>query len=219
MGRKKREKEKEKKKAERSRIKAAKRKKITSSRKIVDKWKRKRWITIISPAEFHKVELGTTIVEKDSNLIGRVIRANLGDLISQRQKRHVTMMFRVTGVAGDKASTEMVGHKISPSYMGRLTRRRSSKMEVVQDVRTKDKKKVKVKSVVISLKKIKQRQKTAIRKIMKEAIEQDAKALDYKKLMQNLIFGETPSKIFKDAKKIVSVKRVEVVGSKIYKEE
>lgn len=190
-------------------------KKIIQKRTTLDKWKRKKWHKIVAPAEFNKAELGETIVEKPKNLMGRTIRANLGDLSGQKTKRHITVSFQVNNVEGQQASTMIVGHEINPSFMLRLTRRRTSKMQVVQTIETSDNKKLRIKTTALSMRKLAAKQETTIRNMIKEDIEKSCSKKNYEQLMQELVFGSLAAKLFKQVKQIAPIKRLEIVKSQL----
>ncbi|MFH1239795.1 MAG: 30S ribosomal protein S3ae [Candidatus Diapherotrites archaeon] len=188
-------------------------------RRTTDKWKKKKWFTIVAPKEFSNKVVGETPAEKVKVLDGRVIKTNLGNLSNQRQKRHISVSFKINKVEGTTANTILTGHEISSSYLGRMTRRRSSKVETVQTVMTKDKQSVKVKTIAITARKAKVNQRTAMRQIMIAGIADAAKKKTCNQFVQELIFGTISTKIFADIKKIVPVKRVEIAKSKIYFDE
>ncbi|MBI2598211.1 MAG: hypothetical protein HYW50_03375 [Candidatus Diapherotrites archaeon] len=88
-------------------------KKIVSGKKRkVDKWKKKTWFTIIAPKEFAGKEIGTTVAEKPENLLGRTIWVSVRDLAAQARKQHVTIIFKIFDVKGNKAFAKAAGHFI-----------------------------------------------------------------------------------------------------------
>ena len=192
--------------------KEKKEKKVIQKRTTFDKWKRKKWYKIIAPAEFNKTELGETIAEKTKNLVGRTVLANLGDLSGQKIKRHITVKFQVRAVEGQHALTEVIGHEINPSFIIRMIRRRNSKMEVVQTIEAADKKNMHVKTVAISMKKLTAKQETAIRNMIREAMQNALEKKSFEQSMQEIIFGATAAKIFKHVKRIAPIKKLEIVG-------
>ena len=186
-------------------------KKKTSTKRTVDKWKRKQWFKVLASPEFDKREIAETPAEKDKNVVGRTLVANLGELTGERQKRHIIIKFKVKNVSGQQAFTEIVQHAINPSYINRMVRRRSSKIEAVQTLTTKDGKKLKIKTIALSQKKLDKRQEMAIRKEIVESIKRGCSKKDFSALIQLIVFGIMASKLFKDLKKIAPLKRVEIV--------
>lgn len=181
----------------------------------IDKWKKKQWYKIIAPPDFDRRLLGETITEKPKNLIGRTIKVDLGQLTGQRQKRHISVLFKIETVEGNNANCGVKGHIIGQGFMNRLVRRRLSKIESVQTVETSDGKEVKVKAVALSAKKLAKKQETAIRKMMAESIEKSARKKTFSQFSQEIIFGAVASKLFKQLIKIAPLKRVEIIKSKL----
>ena len=185
------------------------------SKRTVSKWKKKRWFKLIAPAEFDRKALGETPAEKPELLKGRTTRINLSDLTSDRKHRHITVIFKVDSVQGDNAYTVTKGHDVEGSYLGRIVRRRRSKVETVQTLNTQDNVKVKLKSVTITSKKVNKNQKREIGRIMRKVVESEADKKSFSQLEQEAVFGVLALKIFKGVKKISPIKRVEIVKSRI----
>ncbi|MAG21939.1 MAG: 30S ribosomal protein S3ae [Candidatus Diapherotrites archaeon] len=186
-------------------------KKKSSGKRTVDKWKRKKWFKIFAPNEFDRKEVGETPATKDKNVMGRTIKINLGDLTGERQKRHINLTFKVYKIEGQQAFTTIVKQEINPIYINRMVRRRMSKIEAVQVVNTADNKKIKVKTIALSQKKLDRKQETMIRKHITENIENSAQKKEFSSLIQLIVFGVLASKLFKDLRKVAPLRRVEIV--------
>lgn len=184
-------------------------------KRTIDTWKKKKWFTIYAPNLFDRRELAETIAEKPETLINRVISVSARDVSNQPKKQHISLLFKVNDVQGLKAFTKLMGHEIKSSFLKRLIRRRSSKIETNQVVELKNKEKAKVKTVILSVRKLRKNQETAIRKIMMEKIDYEGRKKDFDDLVQELVFGHTASKIESEAKKIGLIKRIEVVSSRL----
>ncbi len=190
-------------------------KKVVKKGKAIDKWKRKQWYTLVAPAEFDRKVLGETVAEKPKNLMSRTIVSDLGQLTGQRQKRYVKVVFQVEKVEGNNANCKTAGHEVSFSFLNRLLRRRTSKVEVVQTVETEDKARMRVKTVALSVRKLTRKQERSIRKFVSEFIERAAGKKGFQQFSQELIFGALASKLFKQVSKIAPLKRVEVIKSRL----
>jgi len=190
-------------------------KKVIKKVRTVDKWKKKQWYNIVAPAEFDKKLLGETIAEKPKNIVGRVITVDLGQLTGQRQKRHISILFKVEKVEGNNASCQTIGHKVSHGFLNRLVRRRMSKIELVQTVKTSDGKRVKVKSLALSVRKLSRNQLADIRKSMAEMVGKAVEKKPFVQASQEIIFGAIASKIFKQLTKIAPLRRVEIIKSRL----
>jgi len=205
--------EKEKKQPEKEKKEATK--KVIKKSRTVDNWKKKQWFNIIAPNEFDRKVLGETVAEKPKNLVGRILKVDLGQLTGQRQKRHISVLFRVDRVEGNNAECITVGHDTSQGFLNRLVRRRMSKIEQVQEIETSDARKVKVKSFALSVRKLSKSQEADMRKALVELIAKSTEKKGFAQVSQEIIFGATASKIFKQLSKIAPLRRVEIVKSKL----
>ncbi len=185
----------------------------------IDKWKKKIWYSIFTPDEFEKREIAQTVAEKPEMVMGRILIASVAEISRQPRMSHIALKFKVNNVQTQKAFTTIVGFAMQDSYIRRIVRRRSSKIELVSDIITKDNQKAHVKVVTISGQKVTQAQATSIRKIMQEELEKAAKAREFKVLVQEFIFGNVASAIVKRAKKVASIKRTEISKCSLLEEQ
>jgi len=188
--------------------------KVRKSR-TADKWKKKQWYNIIAPAEFDKTVIGETVAEKPKNVEGRIIKIDLGQLTGQRQKRYIGVLFKIERVEGNNASCQTLGHEASPGFVSRLVRRRMSKIEIIQTLRTADNKQVKVKTIALSVRKLSKKQEADVGKKMAEMMKEAVLQKPYIQASQEMIFGAMSSKIFKVLTKIAPLKRVEIIKSRV----
>ncbi len=193
----------------------AERKVVSKKTSGIDKWKKKKWFKIHASPEFDKKELGETPAEKPKQLEKRKIIVSLSELTNQKQKRHITVIFEINDIQGQDAYTEVIGHEIHDSYMGRILRRRNSKMQTVQTVATKENKSLRIKTIAISSSKLEADQETAIRNIMIDRIDKEIRRKEFGQAIQEIIFGVLAAKLFKDVKNIAPLKRVEIVKSQL----
>ena len=161
----------------------------TDTKRTTDKWKKKKWFTIFAPKLFDQKEVGETIAEKPETLIGRIIRVNARELTGNPKKQQVTLFFKIKDVQGLKAYTKLTGHEINPSFLKRVIRRRISKMETSQIVQLKEGEKARVKTIVITGRKLTKIKETAINKIMIEKIAYASKKRDFDDFVNEMVFG------------------------------
>lgn len=182
---------------------------------VKDKWKAKKWYTIVAPSVFGEVPLGTTPSDNPLKLVGRVIETTLYDLTGDFTLVHVHLYFQIVKIIGNKCITRFKGHELARDYMRSIVRRRSSKIQGIFNIRTKDGYGLRITTVVLTSYRCKTSQKRAIRKIMKEIIEQRASELTLNDLIKAMIFGKLSSEIFAQAKKIYPLRKVEIYKSKL----
>ncbi len=180
-----------------------------------DKWKLKKWYTVVAPPVFGEAVLGTTPADDPVKLIGRVMEVTLYDLTGDFTMVHVHLYFQIINVEGDKAYTRFKGHELARDYMKSLVRRKSSKIQGIFDVTTSDGYGLRITAVTLTSYRCKSSQKRAIRKIMKEIITKHASQVTFDQLIQDMVFGKLSMEIFNEAKKIYPLRKVEIYKSKL----
>ena len=181
------------------------------TQRVTDKWKTKKWFTLFASKEFNNKELGETIAQKEENVMNRVINTTLGNLTNDRKLRHLIIKFRVIKVEGTKAFTELDGIEANRSYVGRVVRKRKSKVELVTRVNTKDNKKVKIISLTMTARKAPVSKEKEIRKIVNEVIKEEASKKNYAEFMQDVAFGRLGKKTFDAVRAVYPVRQNELV--------
>ncbi len=184
-------------------------------RAVRDKWKLKKWYTVIAPPVFNNAILGTTPADDPLKLIGRVMEVTLYDLTGDFTQVHVHLFFQIIKVEEDKAYTRFKGHELARDYMKSLIRRRSSKIQGIFNVQTKDGYGLRITAVALTAYRCKTSQKRAIRKIMQNIIVKRASEMAFDELIQAMLFGDLAQEIFQEAKKIYPLRKVEIYKSKL----
>jgi ribosomal protein S3AE len=177
-------------------------------RKTVDKWKKKSWYTIVSSKTFSKKPLCETPAEKAHHLENRTYKITLDRLTGQRMRRDVSVYFKYDNVQGQTINTKVSKFEVTKSTLGRLIRRRNSKVAsfvkigvVGGDAR--------VSVVVVTGRKATQRQKTSIRAITDKEID-TLKGKDFEAVVEELLLGKFAGVLAKKAAKICIIKKVVV---------
>jgi len=186
-----------------------------SRRRVRDKWRGKSWYTVVSPSYFGNVELGLVPADEPEKLIGRVVEATLYDITNDFSHMYLKMYFQITDVNGKTAKTIFKGHEYSRDYLRSLVRRRTTRVDGIFNVTTKDGYKLRVSVCAFTLTRIKTSQEMAIRKIMQKIIEEKASQLTYDEFVQEAVLGKIASDIYNEAKKIAPLRHVGVRKSKL----
>lgn len=178
--------------------------------------KGKKWYVVVAPEMFGRTVVGEIPGDSPEKLLGRNIEITLGELTSDASKQHTKLIFQVKEVDGDTASTKFLGHRLSRDYLRSLVKRKTSKIDVISTVETRDGSKVGVKSSCFTVKRAKERQAKAIREIMKDVIESRASSLTLSQYIQEIVLGKLAADIYKDAKRVYPLRRVEIESTKVY---
>ncbi|MBS7620862.1 30S ribosomal protein S3ae [Candidatus Bathyarchaeota archaeon] len=186
-----------------------------SLKKVRDKWRSKAWYTVVAPPYFGNVELGTIPADAPEKLIGRVMEATLYDITGDFSHQYLKLYFQITQVEGKTARTMFKGHEYSRDYLRSLVRRRTTKVDGIFNVSTKDGYRFRVAVCAFTLSRIKTSQEYAIRKIMAKIIEEKSAALTMDQFVQELVLGKIASDIYNEARKIVPLRHVGARKSKL----
>ena len=187
---------------------------MAQKKRTSDKWKKKKWFEVFAPAVLDKKKIAETMAEKPELLLGRTLSMSLRDVSGEIKKGHVHLLLKINDVQGQKAYTILAGHKLLPAHLGRLVRRNNSKVEVVRDVTSKDAQKARVKAITVTYRKVPKDKKTAIRKLMFDALGEMASQKNYDELIQDFVFGMASTQILGAVKKVAQIKRVEIAKSR-----
>jgi small subunit ribosomal protein S3Ae len=180
--------------------------------------KAKQWYKVISPEMFGRSPVGETVANDPERVVGRVIETTLGDLTNNFSKQNTKLRFRVDRVAGDSAYTRFVGHEMTTDYIRSLVKRRTSRIDAIVDVTTTDGYQVRVKPSCFTVKRARANQVKSIREISKQVVLQKASGLDLNQLIQEVVLGKLSLDIYKEAKMVYPLRRVEVRKTEIMAE-
>lgn len=180
--------------------------------RVKDKWTMKKWFTLIAPEYFGMAEIGYTPADSEDKVVDRTVEITLAELTNDysNQNPYKKLVFKVYRVAGENAYTKFLRFELTRDYLNSLTRRRTSKIEDIVDVQTADGYILRVKSVSFTVKRCQSSQKRAIRKVMNQIVKEKAGKLNFVQFLQEAILGKIPSEIYREAKKIYPLRRVEI---------
>ncbi len=184
-------------------------------RAVVDKWKKKRIFKLIAPKFLSSVEFGETVAIKPEQIVNRITKVNFGTLTNQVKKRNVDLMLKATRVEGSNIQTELSGFEVKKSYLRRLFRRRTSKIEVVLKIKTKDEKKLKIKYVIVTRGKQELSKKKIIRKESVDYVTNMALEMNLDKFMERALDNNFFSDLMPMIKKMTPISATEVEFTKV----
>jgi len=174
------------------------------------KAKSKEWYKIIGPDMFGKSQVGETVSSDPKSVVGRIIETTLGELTNNFSKQNIKLKFKVNQIAGDSAYTKFVGHELTSDYVRSLVKRRTSRIDTITDVITSDGYRVRVKPSCFTVKRAKTTQVKSIREVATRLIQEKAKTMDLAQFIQEIVLGRLSLDIYKNAKAIYPLRRVEI---------
>ena len=187
----------------------------TKTKRVRDKWRSKSWYMVTSPPYFGNIELGAVPADEPEKLVGRVIDSTLYDITNDFSHQYLKMYFQIIGIEGKDAKTQFKGHEYSRDYLRSLVRRRTTKVDGLFVVTTKDGFKLQIAVSAFTLTRIRTSQEKDIRSVMEKIIDDKAKALTLDQFAQEIVLGKIASDIYNSAKKIAPLRHVGIRKSKL----
>jgi small subunit ribosomal protein S3Ae len=187
----------------------------SKSKHVRDKWRSKTWYMAVAPPYFGNVELGAIPAEEPEMLIGRVIESTLYDITNDFSHQYLKMLFQVSEIDGKTARTLFKGHEYSRDYLRSLVRRRTTKVDGLFNVTTKDGYKMRVAVSALTLSRIRTSQEKIIRDLMEKIINEKAATLTLDQFAQEMVLGKIASDIYNESKKVAPLRHVGVRKSKL----
>lgn len=188
---------------------------MSSRRRVRDKWRSKSWYSVISPPYFGNTELGAIPADDPNKLVGRVMDATLYDLTNDFAHQYLKMYFQVLKVEDKTGYTIFKGHEYSRDYLRSLVRRRTTRVDQILDITTKDGYKLRVAICAFTLARIKTTQERLIRMIMRQIVGKKAAELTFDQFVQEMVLGKIASDVYNEAKKIAPLRHVGIRKSRL----
>jgi small subunit ribosomal protein S3Ae len=170
---------------------------------------------IVAPSFFGNIELGSVPAAEQEQLIGRVVEATLYDITQDFSHMYLKMFFQVSELDGKTAKTVFKGHEYSRDYLRSLVRRRTTKVDALLNLTTKDGYKLRIAISALTLSRIKTSQEKVIRGIMQKTIKEKSAALTLDQFVQEMVLGKIASDIYNISKKVAPLRHVGIRKSKL----
>ena len=102
------------------------------TRKIKDKWKEKKWVSVKAPDSFNNITIGYVPITDDEKAKGRVIEVTLFDILKGDPSQHqYKIYFQIVDVKDEKATTIFKRYEYAKEFLRSLVRRGSSKVNFI----------------------------------------------------------------------------------------
>ncbi len=181
----------------------------------LDGWKSKEWYNIEAPVYLNRIIVGNTMAGDPSLLLGRNVETTVGELTNDMTKNNTKVILRINNVVGDVATTDLMGHELTTDYIRSIVKRQTSRIDANVEVKTRDGYVIRVKPTCFTIKRARSSQIKAIREMMVEIVKRRAAESDFETFMQEAILGRLSAAIYRQAKFIYPLRRVEIRKTQI----
>jgi small subunit ribosomal protein S3Ae len=176
---------------------------------------KKQWYDIFAPKMFGEKIVGETLTVDPKYLMGRTIGVSLMEVYKNTQKFYIRLLFQVDRIEGNKAYTKLVGHEVMRERVYRMVQRHGRRVDCIQDLVTKDGKKIRVKTVFMLVRRVGTSMKSDTRKFTSEYVAKVVSENNLEDLMKHILEGNIQEKIRRDCSKLYPVSVVEIRKTEI----
>lgn len=177
--------------------------------RVKDKWREKKWITVLAPDSFNNVPVAYIPITDEENAVGRVIEVTLFDILKGDPSQHqYKMYFQINKVSGDKATTIFKRYEYAKEFLRSLVRRGSSKIAFIMETKTKDGHIFRIKMLALTHRKLNASRQHAIRLVAQDVINKTVPQMSIDQFVQATCYGKINSDIMAAAKKLIRMRHV-----------
>ena len=182
----------------------------------VDKWKAKKEFEILAPSMFNEKVVGITYATDPKVIPGRVIEVGLSEVIPVESRRPKTkVILKAENLRGNQVVTKFAGHRIARDFERGLVRRKTSKVYISEEVKTKDDKRLKVKAFVVTTSKVGRAVKTSLRNALADMIKKESQEKGFDKFVDEILKGQVNRKIKNKLSKIYPLRQAVIQKTEI----
>lgn len=183
------------------------------------KTKKKAWFTIVAPPLFNQQEIGETYLGSPQEAVGRAMRYNVKELTGNIKDQNMYLTLRLENIVGTVIHTHVLGCEITPVSIKRMIRKDAERIDDCYIVHTKEGASVVIKSVLITLRKVQRSLQTRLRKMLQEALREEALGVDFPQFVGNVITGKVKATVLKKLNTVYplrefAVRRIELQGKR-----
>jgi len=187
--------------------------------KVKDKWREKRWITVLASAAFQRNPIAYIPITSEEIAMGKVVETTLFDLTRDdpQQNMLIKLHFQITGIEGNTATTVLKAEEYSREYLRSLIRRGASMVNFIRDFRTKDNAIVRVYTVAFTIGRINSSRKHEIRLVANKIISDKAAGLTYEQFAQEVVKQTIARELYENSKGIAKIRHIGIRKIKLMK--
>ncbi len=179
------------------------------------KVKKKLWYKVIAPKIFAQKEIGESYLFDPEKAVGRKLKVNLKDLTGNVKAQNVYIGFQIINVKGNTLNTSITSYELTPSYVKRVVRKNTNKIDDYCILTTKGGKKIIVKSLMVSRGKTQKSKHTGLRKRLQELLNEEFKKNSFESLVSLLVNRRLIFALKKNLDKIYPLKEVTIRAMKL----
>lgn len=180
------------------------------ARKQTVKLVKKKWYDIVTSGHFDNVKVGETLLDDSNKLVGKPVAVNVMNLTGNYKQQSITLDYRVTKVEGDKGIAEFRSFRLSPSFIKRIVRRRSTRIDHSFVAKTKDGELLRLKPMIIARNHISTDLKNEIRKAATISLIKKVSSMSVDEVLGSLLALNVQRELKRELSEFCPIKLVEI---------
>jgi len=175
-----------------------------------EKVRKKKWFPVLAPKLFSERVIGEIPLYESGSMLNRGLTVNMMNLTGDPKSQHINVKVRINEVKEGKGMTEILGLEIMPSSVKRLVRRDRTKIDDSVVVQTSDKKKVRIKPLLITNSVVDASVTKSIRTKVRNNLARFVARLTYEQLVEEILSYKLQKFIGNLACKITPIRTSEI---------
>jgi small subunit ribosomal protein S3Ae len=180
------------------------------ARKQTVKLVKKKWYDIVTTGHFDTVKVGETLLDDANKIIGKPVAVNLMNLTGNYKQNQITLDYRVTAIEGDKGLAEFRAYRLSPSFIKRIVRRRSTRIDHSFIVKSADGQLLRIKPMIIARNQISTQLKNELRKAATISLIKTIEAMRTEEVLAHLLNLTIQRDLKKELSSFCPIKLIEI---------
>ena len=166
---------------------------------------------------FENKKIGEIPVTDAKTLVGKTVEVSLPELIGETPKGYVMVRFKIDKVDGNNALTRFQGCRVVKEQLYRVVRKRTTKVQVVQDISTKDGWKLHASTIISLNKGANAASRTAVRLAVNEWMKKFGERSGINEFVTAVTSGAAQLNIKKVSGKIFPTRFAEIIKVNVLK--
>ena len=180
------------------------------ARKQTVKLVKKKWYDIVTTGHFDNVKVGETYLDDANKIVGKPVAVNLMNLTGNYKQNQITLDYRVDSIEGDKGVAQFRAYRLSPSFVKRIVRRRSTRIDHSFIVKAADGQLLRIKPMIVARNQISTQLKNEIRKAGTISLIKTIEAMRTEEVLAHLLNLTIQRDLKKELSSFCPIKLIEI---------
>jgi len=152
---------------------------------------KKVWYRIVGPKLFGQMDLGETYLASPEGAVGKNLKINLKDITGNVKDQNAYVKFAINEIDGTTLRASVSGFELTATYVKRMVRKNTNRLDDYLIFKTKDGKNVIIKTLLVTQNKAQRSVQKQLRQKMKQFLAEEVKNNTFETVIGNLVSRKT----------------------------